>query len=306
MPSVNHSKPILVTGAAGQVGSVGRNVTELLLARGFRVRAQVRTDDRRAAALRALGAEVVVGDLLDLKAVHQAIEGCERLYFGMSVSAHYLEASVNVAAVAKHHDVKAFVNMSQMTVKEMSISETTSSPQQKQHWLAEQVLSWSGLPVVEVRPTAFMEGLFLQLAGAVAAQGKILAPLGAGKNSAIAAYDVARVVAEILVAPDRHIGQTYHLTGPVSQNVEDIAREFSLALGRPITYVNVPPDIFAGKLSTLGLPPHVVSHVSTMTELHRDNRYDRYSDDVEKVTGQKPMTVQEFVEKNVAAFKPSS
>src|SRR5882724_4156322 len=147
MDTANHDKPILVMGAAGRIGYVGHIVTELLMARGFRVRAQVRVDDDRAAALRSAGAEVVVGDLLDLRSVHSAIDGCERLYFGMSISATYLEAAVNVAAVAKHHQVRAFVNMSQMTVKEMDIFETTSSPQQKQHWLVEQMLSWSGLPV---------------------------------------------------------------------------------------------------------------------------------------------------------------
>ena len=301
---VIYDKPILVTGAAGQVGSVGRSVAELLIPRGYRVRAQVRSDDDRAAALRKLGAEVVVGDLLDLDAVHRAIEGCERLYFGMSVSANYLEASVNVAAVARHHKVKAFVNMSQMTVREMDILQTTPSPQQKQHWLAEQVLSWSGLPVVEVRPTAFMEGLFLQLARGVATQDRLAAPLGSGKNSAIAAFDVARVVAEILGDPDRHIGQTYHLTGPVSQDVNSIAREFSRALGRTITYADLPPEAWKQALPGMGLPPHVVSHVLTMAELHRDNRYDRYSDDVERLTGQKPMGVREFVERNARAFMP--
>jgi thiosulfate dehydrogenase [quinone] large subunit len=51
--------------------------------------------------------------------------------------------------------------MSQMTVTQMSISETTDSPQHKLHWLAEQALSWSGLPVVTVRPTVFLEGFFL-------------------------------------------------------------------------------------------------------------------------------------------------
>jgi hypothetical protein len=80
----------------------------------------------------------VVGDLLDLMAVHRAIEGCERLCFAMSVASTYLEAAVNVAVVAKHHGVKAFVNLSQMTVNEMDIFNTTPSPQQKQHWLAEQ------------------------------------------------------------------------------------------------------------------------------------------------------------------------
>lgn len=74
----NYKLPILVTGAVGRVGSVGRLVTEQLLERGFHVRAQVRVDDDRATALRSLGAEVVVGDPLDLGAGHRAVEGCEQ------------------------------------------------------------------------------------------------------------------------------------------------------------------------------------------------------------------------------------
>ena len=85
--------------------------------------------------------------------MHRAIAGIETMYFGMSVSDAYLAATVNAAAVAKHHGVKAFINMSQMTVSQMSITETTPSPQHKLHWLAEQALNWSGLPVVHVRPS---------------------------------------------------------------------------------------------------------------------------------------------------------
>ena len=155
-----HDSPILVTGAAGAVGAIGRSVTEMLLARGYKVRAMVRRDDARAEALRLLGAQVTVGDLTDLASVHRAIEGCKCIYFGMSVSAAYLEATVNVAAVSRHHGVEAIVNMSQMTVSQMSITETTDSPQHKLHWLAEQALAWSGLPVVTIRPTVFLEGFF--------------------------------------------------------------------------------------------------------------------------------------------------
>src|SRR5262249_1368513 len=97
-----HASPILVTGAAGAVGSIGRNVTKMLLAKGYRVRALVRREDERATALRRLGAEVMQGDLTDLTAMHRAIEGCARIYFGMSVSAEYLTATVNTAAVARH------------------------------------------------------------------------------------------------------------------------------------------------------------------------------------------------------------
>ena len=55
----SHASPILVTGAAGAVGSIGRNLTEMLLAKGHKVRALVRREDERAEALRQLGAEVM-------------------------------------------------------------------------------------------------------------------------------------------------------------------------------------------------------------------------------------------------------
>src|SRR6266850_459500 len=88
----NMANPILVTGAAGRVGAVGRTVTELLLKQGKGVRAMVRTEDERAQALRGLGAEVVVGNLLDIDSMHRVIAGCETMYFGLSVSDAYLAA----------------------------------------------------------------------------------------------------------------------------------------------------------------------------------------------------------------------
>jgi uncharacterized protein YbjT (DUF2867 family) len=114
--------PILVTGAAGSIGAIGRPVTELLLKQEKAVRAMVRNEDDRAQALRDMGAEVVVSDLLDLGSMHKAIEGCEVMYFGRSVSDTYLAATINAAAVAKHHGVKAFINMSQMTLSQMSVT----------------------------------------------------------------------------------------------------------------------------------------------------------------------------------------
>ena len=79
----SHVSPILVTGAGGAVGSIGRNLTEMLLAKGHKVRALLRREDERAEAPRQLGAEVMQGDLTDLTAMHRAIEGCASVYFGM-------------------------------------------------------------------------------------------------------------------------------------------------------------------------------------------------------------------------------
>jgi hypothetical protein len=92
------SGSILVTGAAGQLGAVGRTVTGLLLDRGLRVRAMVSREDDRAAALRDTGAEVVVGDLRKPADASRVVSGCRRVYFGMFVSAGSLEATVSMAA----------------------------------------------------------------------------------------------------------------------------------------------------------------------------------------------------------------
>jgi len=45
---------------------------------------------------------------------------------------------------------------------------------------------WSGLPVVTVRPTVFLEGFFLQLAApGVRASDELALPMGGGKTSPI-------------------------------------------------------------------------------------------------------------------------
>jgi uncharacterized protein YbjT (DUF2867 family) len=304
MTEHKHDNPILVTGAAGAVGGVGRNLTEFLLARGHKVRALVRREDARAEALRRLGAEVVEGDLTDLASMHRAIEGCGRIYFGMSVSAAYLEAAVNTATVARHHGVEAFVNMSQMTVSQMSITETTASPQHKLHWLSEQTLSWSGLPVVTVRPTVFLEGFFLQLAApGVRASSELALPMGRGKTSPISAVDVARVVAIILDDPTPHIGQIYDLTGPKSADLEHYARVFSEVLGRPIRYRDVPLAAWSEGLRQMKYPEHVVRHLTAMAELTKQGRYDRMTDAMCTLTGEAPTNMRDFVKLHAAEFK---
>jgi uncharacterized protein YbjT (DUF2867 family) len=299
--------PILVTGAAGRVGAVGRTVAELLLKQGEAVRAMVRNEDERAQALREMGAEVVAGNLLDLDSMHRVIAGCEKIYFGMSVSDAYLAATINTAAVAKHHGVKAFINMSQMTLSQMSVTETTTSPQHKLHWLAEQALNWSGLPVVHVRPTVLLEGFFrIFTSDSVRESNQIRLPFGGGKTSPVAVEDVARVLAMLLADPRPHIGKIYHLTGPQSENMHFYAQEYSKALGRAITFQDIPVEPWRDGLLARGLPVHLVDHLVTMADLHRAGRYDRMSDDVFTLTGRAPLSVQEFVRRNVAAFTASA
>jgi NAD(P)H dehydrogenase (quinone) len=306
---VPFESPILVTGAAGRVGGVGRIVVERLRGRGLPVRALVHREDERAEALRATGAEVVVADLTVPPDVARAVEGCRRIYFGMSVSAPYLEATVIAAAVARERgDIEAFVNISQMTVSQMSLTNMTDSPQQRQHWLAEQVLNWSGLPALHVRPTVFLENpLFMDLAAqSIARDDTIRLPFGTGRTSPVAAEDVAEVIATILANPVAHLGKVYELTGPKSQDMTGVAAEYSTALGRKITYVDAPLEEWRNsELRHLKLPEHVFEHILTMARLHAGNRYDRATHDIEAITGRPATSIHNFVARRADMFAPS-
>ena len=257
--------------------------------------------------MRATGAEVVVGDLLDRDAMHRVIAGGETMDFGRSVPEASLAATVTAAAVAKHHGVQAFINMSRMTLAQMSMTDTTASPQHKRHWLAEQALHGSGLPVVHVRPTGLLEGFFLMFtAESVRESHPIRRPFGEGKTSPVAVDDVARVIAARLANPQPHLGKIDHLTGPQSENRHFYAQEYSKALGRTITFQDMPVEPWRDGLLERDLPVHLVNHLATMADLHRAGRYDRMSDDVLTLTGQGPLRVQEIVRKHAATCTASA
>ncbi|MFC4587028.1 NmrA family NAD(P)-binding protein [Sphaerisporangium corydalis] len=290
---------ILVTGAAGRTGGVGRSVVAGLRARGLAVRALVHREDERAAALRATGAEVVTGDLTHPADVARAVDGCRRVFFTMSVVPEYLEAAVTMAAVAREYgDLEVCVALSQMTVSTMTVLSTTESHQQRLHWLAEQAFAWSSVPVTQLRATVFLEHpFFTTLAEAsIARDGTIRLPFGSARTSPVAAADVAEVATTILADPSGHTGKVYELTGPRSQNMTAIAAEYAQALGRPVTYADVPlREWTEHDLAALGLPDHLTEHVACMARLVAQNRYDRLTHQVEELTGHPATSVRAFV-----------
>jgi uncharacterized protein YbjT (DUF2867 family) len=270
-------------------------VTDLLLERGLPVRAMVHREDKRAAELRAAGAEVVVGDLLEPADVYRIVRGCARVYFGMSVSDTHLQAAVTMATVAREVGVRALVNMSQMTVSEMSVQNSTTSPEQRQHWLAEQAIAWSGVPTVTIRPTVFLETFLTLTAPTVRARDRIELPFGRGKTSPVAAADVARVVATVLADPEPHLGRVHELTGPRAEDLTGVAQEYSEALNREVSYSDVPQEAWAGELEKASLSEHLIQHLVTMADLNRTGRYDRMTDTVDRVTGRPPISVRDYV-----------
>ena len=81
-------------------------------------------------------------------------------------------------------------------------------------------------------------------------------------------------------------------------------RKYSSALGRTVTYVDVPIDEWRDhELRKRNLPQHVFEHLLTMAHLHRDNRYDRITNDVEAITGRPALSVRDFVAKHADLFR---
>jgi uncharacterized protein YbjT (DUF2867 family) len=288
----------LVTGAGGGVGRVGRIVVDELLASGQTVRAMVHREDDRAKGLRESGAHVVVGDLTDPVAVADALDGVTRMFFSMSVSASYLEATTVVCSLAADMtDLDVLVNMSQMTVSQMTPTSTAESHQQRLHWLAEHVIDWSPIPAVQIRPTVFLENpLFTILAARSIREQQVLAlPFGSGRTSPIAAGDVADAVTAVLRNPAEHIGAVYELTGSVILDVDGLAAQYGSALGREISGQRLDFDEWRSELEDSGLDPHVQEHITTMARLHREDRYNRSTDQVQALTGHAPQSVEDFV-----------
>ncbi|WP_142282857.1 hypothetical protein [Mycobacterium aquaticum] len=93
------------------------------------------------------------------------------------------------------------------------------------------------------------------------------------------------------------------MTGPTSLDIDGLAAEYTIGLGRPIRGTGIAHDTWIQEvLSPLGLPAHLQQHLSTMALLHRAERYDRATDDVEKITGQPASTVRQYIAQHPDIF----
>ena len=111
----------------------------------------------------------------------------------------------------------------------------------------------------------------------------------------------------MLESPLPHIGKIYQLTGPRSQDMAGMAAEYSAALVRPVTYVDVPLDDWRDhELRGRGLPEHVFDHFVTMARLHAENRYDRMTQDIEAILGRAATSVRTYVESRADLFRESA
>jgi NAD(P)H dehydrogenase (quinone) len=289
------AEKFLVTGATGETG---RYTVQRLLEKGHAVCALVHKEDERSEALRGTGAEVVVGDLLEHDDAIRATAGTSAAYFCYPVRPGLIQATAYFADAAKRAGLKAVVNLSQISAREDSKSHAA-----RDHWIAERVLDWSGVPVVHLRPTFFAQWLLYRFSRAtIVEDGIIDLPYGEGRHAPIAAEDQARLIAAILAEPTAHLGKTYSLHGPTELGQAGIAAAVSEVLGRKISYRPLTIPQYHERLEKADLPEFMVQHFCAIALDYQNGIFSGEDKIIAEMTGQPPMTVQEFVTLHRNAF----
>jgi NAD(P)H dehydrogenase (quinone) len=279
------NRKYLVTGATGATGSA---VVKILLDKGKEVRALVHSEDRRAQALRELGANVIKGDLLDFESMRAALEGIYSAYFVYPIVPGILQATAYFAQAAKEVELIAIVNMSQISARRAAKSHAAQD-----HWLAERVFDWSGVPVTHLRPTFFAEW---SLRWAASYQsGTLRLPFGTGRHAPVAAVDQARVIANILVSPEEHKGKIYPLYGEKEFSFAEITAEVGRVLGKQIDYEKTDVATLS-KSQRTQLGDFFWQHLTEVVRDHQDGLFAGTNDVIERIGGQPPLGLHDFLQ----------
>ena len=294
------SGKVLISGATGDTG---RAAVREAITLGLDVRAMVHNRDARSEALETLGAEVALGDLLEIDTVRAGMDGTDAAYLVWPVAPGLINATVNFAQAAKEAGVSTVINLSQRSANRFSTSNSC-----RDSFIAEQVLNWSGLSVIHLRPTYFLEWLLYPWQLPYLQKGILRMPVGKGRHSPIAADDQGRVIAALLKSPKAHIGKTIPVSGPVEMDHEQMAAELTEALGRKIVFQDISIDEYCRSLEAMGVPPYIVQHLGGAMDDYQHGHMSGADDNVEKLTGRRSMTVGEFarVHADVLNARPDS
>jgi uncharacterized protein YbjT (DUF2867 family) len=287
---------ILVSGATGRTGGAA---IDTLLEMGKRVRAYVRSDDERAAALRQRGVDIAVGDFTDIDHIRAALEGISSAYFLYPIAPGIIGAAAYFAQAAKEAGVMAIVNMSQISARRESTSHAAQD-----HWISERVFDWSGVATTHLRPTFFADWLvYPHNAKEIWTKKKIEFPFENGRHAPISADDQGRVIGHILAKPAGQEGKIYTLHGPVEMNHTEIAAAMSEVLGAKIEYAPISIEVFKQKMEQLyKFPPFFVQHLVEVAQNYREGIFAGTNDVVEKITGTPALSIPAFIEKHRNAF----
>lgn len=281
--------PVLITGASGTIGA---RVAQLLRGAGV----PVRLATRRPKGIAAPGCETVTFDFVDALTWAPAFDG---------VRTAFIVRPPQVSR-ARRDMIPALKAAQAAGVRHMvllSLQGIESAPFVP-HAAIEEWMRKSGIDWTFVRPSFFMENLTGVHAADIRERDRIVVPAGRGATSFVAADDVAAVAAAALKDPTAHRGQVWTPTGAEALTYGEVAAALTEALGRPIEYARPGAWRYAVHARrVLRLPWGMVGVTTALYTVARLGRAAGVTDDVQRVTGEAPMSMTDWAAAHVDAWQ---
>jgi uncharacterized protein YbjT (DUF2867 family) len=264
--------PVLVVGGTGMLG---RQVVSALLARGKPVRALVRPASD-AAALTKVGVEIARGDMMEPASLLPALDGVDAV---ITTAAGYTRHSKgdtaeidtignqNLIDAASQTGVRRFVLTSILT--------SDQTPHVPHFWhkkLAEDRLEEKGVPLVSLRPGAFLD-MITRMRGDSFAKGRIMwfgsptIPL-----TFVLSEDVAGYLADAVDVPGVE-GQRIDIGWDRAVSVSEVAQIAGRLLGREIRVRAIPGAVVNALATVVGKFSPMVNDMGAMMRWFQTGRY---------------------------------
>jgi uncharacterized protein YbjT (DUF2867 family) len=279
---------ILVIGGRSKIGAA---LIGDLLDRGEQVRALVRGGEAAASLPAAI--EAVAGDLADEGSLVKAMDGIEKVFLLSSPHPDVISWNRKAVDAARRTQVQLLVRSSILGAGEESPAEFISS-----HNACDRYLEDSGLRFVIVRPNLFAQGIPESTIPFIDPSGNFYLDAGDARISMVDARDVAAVAAVALTEPGA-AGAHYDVTGPEALSYHDVAAKLTSALGRPVSYVDVPDNAVRQALLGAGLSEWFVGALVGLYQDYRRSGPDGYAaqvtDTVQKLTGRPARSLDDLL-----------
>jgi len=284
------SAKILITGATG---NNGREIVRLLSSRGINARAMVRNLDK----IQDLpGIEWVSGSFDDEDSMITAMNGINKVFLVMPVDPKNVGWVKTVLSVAKKAGVKHIVKFSGFGASMDSPSEII-----RMHAESDELVKKSGLNYTLLQPNSFFQNILASIP-TIQAQGSFYLPMKDGSQSLIDVRDIAEVAVEVLTKQG-HENKTYKLSGPEALNFHQVAEILSDVLGKPVQYIDVPPEAAKQSMQDMGMPEWLAGALVEILSLFGEGHHNEITSTVEDITGHAPRSFNSFVEDHKTMFE---
>jgi uncharacterized protein YbjT (DUF2867 family) len=258
---MSSKKIIAVVGATGAQGGGLVRAIAGDPGGGFSARAITRdVHSEKAKALAALGAEVVAADVDDVESLKRAFAGAHGAYCVTFYWAHFspekegAEARA-MAAAAKHAGLKHVIwSTLEDTRKWVPLTDNRMPTLMGQYKVphydskgqSNHVFTDAGLPTTFLLTSFYWDNLIhFGMGPKKGLDGKLAftLPMGDKKLPAMAAEDIGRCAYGIFQRGGELIGKTVGIAGEHLTGAQ-MAASLSRALGQPVRYNDVPPDVY--------------------------------------------------------------